>query len=67
MKQYKKFKDNYVIIENDGEEPRLVNIGELQRELQATKNQKNKMKAREDILEEEIAAALLAIQNTSPN
>lgn len=67
MKIFKKLGIKYVLIEEDGEAPRVIDVEECQKQLQAIRNQKARLREKEDIVEAEIAEALLVIQNTSPN
>ena len=67
MKRFKKIDIKYVLIEEDGQPPRVVDIEECQKRLQSIRHQKARLREKEDIVEAEISEALLVIQNTSPN
>lgn len=66
MKRYNKIDDDYVLIENDGEAPRVVNIQNLQMRLKFLRSQKSDIQEKIDKVQEEIAEALITIQNNSP-
>lgn len=62
MKIFKKLGIKYVLIEEDGQPPRVIDVEECQKQLQAIRHQKARLREKEDIVEAEIAEALLAIQ-----